>query len=103
MLPKREYCFEMSELAHAQKLILRSAFDEPDKALAHFDAWRRVMGFDRAGATEYRMLPLVYRNIGARIADPVAAARIRGVARQVWLSNQIRLDRYGMVLDALAA
>ena len=71
-----------------QGLLLRAALGKPELALACFDRWWKHVDIESTGATEYRLLPLVYQNIGQLIADKTVAARIRGVAKHVWLSNQ---------------
>ena len=71
-----------------QGLLLRAALDKPERALACFDRWWKHVDIESTGATEYRLIPLVYQNIGQLIPDKAVAARIRGVAKHVWLSNQ---------------
>jgi hypothetical protein len=43
-----------------QGLLLRAALDKPEFALACFDRWWKHVDIESTGATEYRLLPLVY-------------------------------------------
>ena len=84
-----------------QRLLLEAALDEPDRALRCFSAWWGHVELENTGSTEYRLLPLVYHNIGRLISDDVATARIKGVAKHVWLSNQLNAALAATVLDRL--
>jgi hypothetical protein len=84
-----------------QRLLLRAALDEPESALRCFSDWWGNVDLENTGSTEYRLLPLVYHNIGPLISDKTAAARIKGVAKHVWLSNQINAALATNVLDRL--
>ena len=70
-----------------QRLLLRAALDEPERALSCFTKWWNLVDIKHTGTTEYRLLPLVYNNIGRLIPDKMDAALIKGVAKHVWLSN----------------
>jgi len=84
-----------------QQLLLRAALDEPEPALRCFNEWWKYVEIEHTGTTEYRLLPLVYRNIGPLIADKVAAARVKGVAKHVWVSNSRKAALGAYVLDIL--
>ena len=84
-----------------QRLLLQAAVDEPDRALRSFSDWWGRVDLEGTGSTEYRLLPLVYHNIGPRIPDAIAAARVRGAAKHVWLTNQLNAELATTVLDRL--
>jgi hypothetical protein len=84
-----------------QRLVLRAALDEPERALCCFGEWWKRVDIKHTGTTEYRLLPLVYHNIGRLIPDKVAAARVKGVAKHVWLSNYRNAALGAYVLDTL--
>jgi hypothetical protein len=86
-----------------QRLLLRAAVDEPDRALRDFSDWWGRVDLSGTGSTEYRLLPLVYHNIGRQIPDAVAAARVKGAAKHVWLTNQLNAELATTVLDRLEA
>jgi Uncharacterised nucleotidyltransferase len=86
-----------------QRLLLRAALDEPGCALRCFAEWWDHVEIEHTGTTEYRLLPLVYNNIGRLIPDKVAAARIKGVAKHVWLSNHRNTALGTVALDQLIA
>jgi Uncharacterised nucleotidyltransferase len=86
-----------------QRLLLRAALDEPDIAVGYFVRWWKHIDIETTGATEYRLLPLVYQNIGQLIPDRTVAARIRGVAKHVWLANQYYAALGASALDRLSA
>ena len=84
-----------------QRLLLRAALDEPELALRCFAQWWDHVDIKHTGTTEYRLLPLVYNNIGRMIPDKVAAARVKGVAKHVWLSNHNYAALGAYALDRL--
>jgi hypothetical protein len=86
-----------------QRLLLHAALDEPDRALRCFSEWWGHVKLENTGSTEYRLLPLVHHNIGRLIPDATAAARIKGVAKHVWLSNHLNAALAATVLDRLNA
>ena len=90
-------------ITHDNKLLLSAALDLPERALANFTEWWKRVDIRHTGSTEYRLLPLVFSNIGPLISDSVAAARVKGVAKHVWLSNHRNAALGAQALDALAA
>jgi putative nucleotidyltransferase-like protein len=86
-----------------QRLLLQAALEEPDRALRCFIGWWQDVKLENTGGTEYRLLPLVYHNIGRLIPDAITAARVKGVAKHVWLSNQLNAALAKTVLNRLNA
>jgi hypothetical protein len=89
-------------LTEAQRLLLRAALDPPDTALEQFAAWRRMVDLNDVAGSEYRLLPLVDRNIGARLPDDALKLRLRGIARHAWLRNSLRWRLWLSITDTLA-
>ena len=85
------------------KLLLSAALDDQERALCSFTEWWKRVDIRHTGTTEYRLLPLVFHNIGPLISDSVAAARVKGVAKHAWLSNHRNAALGVQALDALAA
>ena len=92
-----------TDLNSKQRLLLDAALAEPDTALRAFNRWWAQVDIEEMRWPEYRLLPLVYGNIGRRIDDQMAAARIRGVAKHVWLTNQRNVAACTTTLDDLIA
>jgi len=84
-----------------QRLLLRAALDEPERALRCFAEWWNHVDIEHTGNTEYRLLALVHNNIGRMIPDKVAAARIKGIAKHMWLSNHTYAALGAYALDRL--
>jgi hypothetical protein len=76
-----------------QRLALRAAVGVDDEAV---DAWteltRRVDLADLWDAEVYRLLPLVWRNLGPAVG-PDHEGRLRGLYRKAWVQNQHLLRR----------
>jgi Uncharacterised nucleotidyltransferase len=89
-------------ITHEHKLLLSAALDPPERAVCSFTEWWKRVDLRHTGTTEYRLLPLVFSNIGPLISDTVAAARVKGVAKHVWLSNHRNAALGAQALDALA-
>ena len=84
-----------------QRLALRAAVDPPDAAA---DAWTELTGrvdlSDLWDAEVYRLLPLVWKNLGPAVgADH--EARLRGLYRKAWVQNQHLLRRAAEAVHAL--
>jgi hypothetical protein len=77
-------------LAEAEKLLLRAALESPREALAHFARWRDIVDLNNVAGTDFRLLPLVYENIGVGLPDDALKSRLRGMARHAWLRNRAR-------------
>lgn len=85
-----------------QRLLLRAALLQDDGATSAWRAWRSAVDLDRLDAESVRMLGLLYGNLVARgIADPLLG-RLRGIHRDLWLKNQLRLRAVARPLAALA-
>ena len=83
------------------RLLLRAALDKPDHAVRCFAEWWDHVEIEHIGATEYRLLPLVYNNIGRLIPDKVAAALVKGVAKHAWLLRYKNASLATHALDTL--
>jgi len=55
---------------------------------------------DVAG-TAFRLLPLVYANVGASLPDDALKARLRGIARHAWLRSRVRWHLCTASIDRL--
>jgi hypothetical protein len=97
----RSWAIHPTTITPDQHLLLRAALDKPEVALGCFVRWWKHVDIENTGATEYRLLPLVYQNIGSLIPDRTVAARIRGVAKHVWMSNQYYAALGASALDRL--
>jgi hypothetical protein len=85
-------------------LLLRAALADGDEATRAWSEWKQAVGgIQNVDAGSFRLLPLVYRNLLA--ADPTDPALpvLRGLHRQVWVSNQLLMRWASEVLAALHA
>ena len=87
-----------------QELALRAALGAPEPALT---AWRELLGADgeipALDAGSFRLLPLIYRNLGAAGPDYAAENILRGIYRQAWYRNQVASGALAGVLERLDA
>lgn len=84
-----------------QLLVLHAALDEPAPARAAWERWRATVGLDEIDHGSQRLLPLVYRNIGAEGFDEEVAGRLKGVYRFAWSRNQILFSRAAEAIGRL--
>jgi Uncharacterised nucleotidyltransferase len=90
------------QLADEQLLALRSALLPGAQAENAFREWRGLVDFDTTDGPTYRLLPLIYRNLEARLgADPVVG-RMRGIYRRTWVLNAIQLEEGERAIAALS-
>jgi hypothetical protein len=61
----------------------------PDDALASWQRWNRDSAIEYAGAAAFEILPLVYRNLTSLGRSDPELARLRGIYRYTWSTNQL--------------
>jgi putative nucleotidyltransferase-like protein len=76
-----------------QELILKAALDPPEQGRLAWESWRASVDFDQIDHGSMRLLPLVYRNLGAESFDPEVARRMKGIYRRSWTHNQMLFRR----------
>jgi len=76
-----------------QLLVLHAALDPAPAAAAAWRRWRAAVEFDDVDHGSTRLLPLVYRNLGADAFDAEVAGRLRGLYRRSWSHNQLIFKR----------
>ncbi|MDX6602606.1 MAG: hypothetical protein QOF13_1808 [Solirubrobacterales bacterium] len=84
-----------------QRLLLHTALDERDAALAAWRCWRQAVDFDAVDHGSTRLLPLVYRNLGPDSFDAEVAGRLKGLYRRSWSHNQLIFKRAAGVIGVL--
>lgn len=82
--------------------LLHAALDEPKAASAAWQRWRTWVEFDDLAEPEQRLLPLVYRNLGERLAGDSVKGRMRGIYRLTWTRNQLLVAAAAAAIRALA-
>jgi hypothetical protein len=81
--------------------LLHAALDEDEPAVASWRRWREQVDFDDVDMPEQRLLPLVYRNLGAAIREDPVFGRAAGLYRRAWTQNQLLFSRVAGALEAL--
>ncbi|HEY7267969.1 MAG TPA: nucleotidyltransferase family protein [Solirubrobacterales bacterium] len=87
-----------------QVLALRAALLPGARGEDAFAEWRELVDFEATGSPAYRLLPLIYKNLGAGADSDPVLGRMRGVYRRTWVLNQIQLqggERAIALLDEL--
>jgi hypothetical protein len=87
-----------------QLALLRAGLWDGERAVDAWTEWRRAEpDLDDIEKGSYRLLPLVYRNVGHQLADDPDRGRLKGIFRRSWTENQLglRIGRTG--IDALQA
>lgn len=92
---------ETGLLSPAACLLLRAISHTGPEAVAAYSAWRALGPLDAAHGESHRVLPMLVELIGREGLDDLDLARMRGVARQVWTYNVLRLRLLFDTLDAL--
>lgn len=85
----------------AQQLVLHAALDPAPAAEAAWGRWREAVEFDAVDHGSTRLLPLVYRNLGAGAFDAEVAGRLKGLYRRSWSHNQLIFKRAAEALAVL--
>ncbi len=88
----------------AEELLLKAALWPGERGL---DAWRRwrldAPDIDVLDHGSYRLLPLVYSNLGPLLDEDPDVGRLKGVYRRSWAANQIVLRKGRAAIDAIQA
>jgi hypothetical protein len=85
-----------------QLLVLHAALDPAPAAVAAWRRWRTAVEFDDVDHGSTRLLPLVYRNLGADAFDAEVAGRLKGLYRRSWSHNQLIFKRAAEAISVLA-
>jgi len=85
-----------------QALVLRAALNPPRQGRVAWESWRARVDFDQIDHGSMRLLPLVYRNLGAEAFDPEVAGRMKGIYRRSWSHNQMLFRRAAEAIDTLS-
>ena len=86
----------------AQELVLRAALEPPPRGRLAWESWRGRVDFDQIDPGSMRLLPLVYRNLGAGSFDPEVAGRMKGIYRRSWSRNQMLFSQAAAAIAALS-
>jgi hypothetical protein len=73
-------------------LPLRAALLPGRQGQDAFAEWRSLVDFEATGSPAYRLLPMIYRNLGSGPETDPVLGRMRGVYRRTWVLNQIQLQ-----------
>jgi hypothetical protein len=84
-----------------QLLVLHAALDPAPAAAAAWQRWREAVEFDDVDHGSTRLLPLVYRNLGAKAFDAEVAGRLKGLYRRSWSHNQLIFKRAAEAIAVL--
>ncbi len=86
------------------ELLLKAALWSGERGLDAWARWRRgAPDIDDLDHGSYRLLPLVYSNLGPLLDDDPDAGRLKGVYRRSWAANQMVLKKGRVAIDALQA
>jgi hypothetical protein len=84
-----------------QLLVLHAALDPVPAAALAWQHWREAVAFDDVDHGSTRLLPLVYRNLGADAFDAEVAGRLKGLYRRSWSHNQLIFKRAAEAIELL--
>lgn len=84
-----------------QLLVLHAALDPAPAAASAWQRWRGAVDFDDVDHGSTRLLPLVYRNLGAAAFDAEVAGRLKGLYRRSWSHNQLIFKRAAEAIAVL--
>lgn len=88
-------------LSPSARLLLRAISHKGPEAVAAFREWRAIGPLDAAHGESHRILPLLVELIAREGLEDADLARMRGVAKQVWTNNVLRMRLLFDTLDLL--
>ena len=85
-----------------QLALLRASLWRGERAVDSWREWRRAEpDLDVIERGSYRLLPLLYSNLGPRLRDDPDAGRLKGIYRRSWAVNQLGLRIGAEAIEAL--
>jgi hypothetical protein len=91
-----------SRPAELELLLLEAALAEGEQARGAWEeASRRVGSVERLEGENYRLLPLLYRNLSEHGVEGAGLGRLKGVYRHSWYVNHMHFRRAAEVLGSL--
>jgi len=88
-------------LTRAHELLLQAVLPQRERAIAAYAEWQALVAFDDLDAEAYRLVPWLYCNVQASGVTDALTARLRGVFRRTWYSNQLVLHSLAETVAAL--
>jgi hypothetical protein len=73
-----------------KELLLRAALLAGEPALEAWQQWRSRVDIEQLDPGSYRVLPLLFRNLGRLQVQDAAMGRLKGIYRLTWYQNQMR-------------
>ena len=74
----------------SQELLLKSAWSEPRHAFPCWEQWRKSNDIEKLDQGSYRLLPLVFKNLGNQIPfEDEWHEKLKGTLRKSWFSNNM--------------
>ncbi len=92
-----------AQLTAEHRALLRAGLLRGEQGRAAIEAWFAVSEVDVLDDISYRLLPLLYRNVDRLGVSHPSVARLKGIWRHSWYSNQRLFHRVAPGLDVLRA
>lgn len=74
----------------SQELLLRSALSEPGDACRCWTAWRQANDIEKLDRGSYRLLPMVYKNLGSLVPlKDEWHEKLQGTYKKSWFGNHM--------------
>jgi hypothetical protein len=88
--------------SEAERAAVTGLLDRGDRGARALRRFLDVVDFERAGGGLWRMAPLLHRRAVEHAIDHPLVARLRGVARHIWVGNEFRIRSLPSLLDLAA-
>lgn len=85
----------------SHRLLVQAALGGAHDAVAAWREWSAVFGLDAVGNEEYRILPIVYRNLACFDEPHPDRARLAGIYKQARMRHALAMPRLFELLRAL--
>jgi hypothetical protein len=88
-------------LGEKERLVLQAVTGSGQPAVDAFRRWRALVPLDDIGYAAFRVMPLLLALVKREGLDDPDILRMKGIERQAWAANTMRLKHLFLTMDAL--
>jgi hypothetical protein len=89
------------ELSQEHELLLKAACLQGEAAMAAWQQWKSDIDIENLAPAAYGLLPQLYQNLLSHDLEDTHMARLKGIYRRTWYSNQLQIKQLELMLKAL--
>jgi hypothetical protein len=89
------------KLSQEHELLLKAACLQGEAAITAWQQWKPMIDIENLDPAAYSLLPQLYQNLLSHDLEDAHMARLKGIYRRTWYSNQLQIKQLDFLLKAL--